>query len=92
MQLLHLHLTNLPVIKPLHVRTAKPRPLMGPRNLNVAKLARIRDGQSEDDRRPGEDIRGYDETQVHVRGAAQVAGERLVMSPAGDSFTSTVTC
>ena len=28
--------TNLPVIKPLHVRTAKPRVLMGPRNLNVA--------------------------------------------------------
>lgn len=27
---------NLPVIKPLHVRTTKPRPLMGPRNLNVA--------------------------------------------------------
>jgi hypothetical protein len=28
--------TNLPVIKPLRVRTAKPRLLMGPRNLNVA--------------------------------------------------------
>ncbi len=28
--------TNLPQIKPLHVRAAKPRLLMGPRNLNVA--------------------------------------------------------